>query len=82
MIQIIIAALRVVGGILLALAGFLSTITGLYFMTRQGARVIGAEGLLLLAGLACAAACSFAAYKLFSGIGRQKPVPVTVPMST
>jgi hypothetical protein len=70
MVQIIIALVRAVVGMLLAFAGILSAAWGLYFLARQNSRLFGSEGLLLLVGVVIAAVLCAGSWKLLSGIGR------------
>jgi hypothetical protein len=70
MVQIIVALIRTVVGLLLGLLGMLSAAWGLYFLARQNARLFGSEGFLLLVGLLIAAALCTGSWKLLSGIRR------------
>jgi hypothetical protein len=70
MVQIIVALIRAVIGVLLGFLGILSAAWGLYFLGHQNARLLGSEGALLLAGLLIAAALCAGSWKLLSCIGR------------
>jgi hypothetical protein len=70
MVQIILTVLRAVAGVMLALAGFISAIWGLYFLGRKDSQLLGSEGFLLLIGLLVATALGAGAWKLFRGIAR------------
>lgn len=70
MVPIVMALVRAVVGLLLGCAAVLSATAGLYFLARQDARLFGSDGVLLLLGLAAAAAFGAGSWKLLGDARR------------